>query len=144
MRMLLLPSRNVGCHLVRLRQQLPVPPAAVPGRVPNSATKKFETVSITAVAGTATLNFKSNRFSRDHQACRRLSTVIAATSTGLTAATCSSNVFQCRPSRAYYWHRVAGRDPLRNTADPRRRSKRYSRCTITTHPFSEIPSVSKL
>ncbi|EJY57908.1 AAEL017151-PA [Aedes aegypti] len=138
--MLLLPSRNVGCHLVRLRQ-LPVPPAAV-GRVINSAPKKFETVSI-AVETATIINSENecNWFPRDHQACRRLSTVIAATSTGLSITTCSSNTLQCPSEPHYYWC-VADRNPYSNTANSIRRSKRnifarhssYCRCTITTHP----------
>lgn len=99
--MLLLPSRNVGCHLLPLRQ-LPVPPpAAVVGRVRRSApSTKFETFS-SASETTATINPKNDEsywFLRGHhQACRRrLSTVIAAAvSTGRTITTCSSsNIIQ--------------------------------------------------
>lgn len=92
--MLSLPSRNVGCHLLPLRQ-LPVPPsAATVGRVRHSAPTKFETVSNAVKTTNSNPKCESYWFLRNRQACRRLSTVIAATLAGCSATTCRSSIIQ--------------------------------------------------
>lgn len=138
--MLPLPSRNVGCHLLPLRQ-LPVPPsAATVGRVRHSAPTKFETVSNAVKTTSSNTKCESYWFLRDRQACRRLSTVIAATFAGCSATTCRNSFIQfpskhcCRRKTVGVPQQLPCRIHKAFDREYLRLPQWYCRCFIATHP----------
>lgn len=117
MRMLLLPSRrNVGCHLLPLRQ-LPVPaPAVVVGRVVahrrHNAPRKFETTVCCCFAAYQGIPPSLSHWALwNPQVLPRLDTVSAATSTLRHCATLSSSISTSPSELSSYCNQLHSRTP---------------------------------